>query len=116
VSDVFVISECCPVGCGGEVVALRDCRSSAVFVYCDACGCTWATPEAAQLDSGLEEITGPEERAPAGVAYPTVAEIMATPFGGKVLRSVPQSTWRLDLGELNAYIERRLSERNLPPA
>ena len=68
---VFVVSRCCPVGCGTDVVVLRSADDRNLFCYCDPCGCVFRTPAAAQYEVGHNELLEPVHFAPNGVALPS---------------------------------------------
>jgi hypothetical protein len=106
-AEVFVVSECCPVGCGFEVLLLRARHSGVIFAYCNGCGCTWSDPAAARFDRGLNEITPAYVLARDGAELPSRADVIGAGFEMSVLRAVPVSDpWRAVVEELNVQIGR----------
>lgn len=109
-AEVFIVSECCPVGCGFDVILLRARHSGDIFAYCEACRCTWSDLGAAQFDHGLNEIIPPYVVAPDGVELPRRADVVAAGFEVTVLRAVPVSdSWRAVIEEVNVQIEREVT-------
>src|SRR5688500_7362374 len=105
-AELFVVSECCSVGCGFEVVLLRARHSGVIFAYCEACGYTWSDPGAARFDQGLNEIIPPYVLARDGVELPRRADVVAAGFETSVLRAVPVSdSWKSVIEKVNVQIE-----------
>jgi hypothetical protein len=107
--ELHVVSDCCPTGCGDNVVLLLARRIAAVFAYCRLCGCTWADPIAARFERGLQEVTPLWVRAPDGVDFPAGNDIAAAGLNHAVLRTVSASDWSPTLDELNAEIAREIA-------
>ncbi len=108
--QIFVVSECCPVGCSHAVVVLRALPNQDEFAYCDSCGCTWNSPAQTQLDAGLSQIVSLAERAPMGVALSVVSDSV---FGRAALRSLKTNEWSNCVEGLNAGIAKQRNYR--PP-
>ena len=108
-SELHVVSDCCPTGCGDVVVLLSARRTAVVFAYCQLCGCTWADPDSAQFERGLQEVTPFWVRAPHGVDFPSGNEVAAAGLGHAILRTIPVHNWSTTLDELNAEIARELA-------
>jgi hypothetical protein len=107
-AEVFVVSECCPVGCGFDLILLRARYSGVIFAYCEACGCTWSDPGAARFDRGLNEITPPYVLARDGVELPRRSDVIDAGFETSVLRAVPVSdSWRAVVEQVNFQIGRK---------
>ena len=106
-AELFIVSECCPVGCGFDVILLRARQTGVVFAYCDSCGCTWPDPAAARFEQGLNEVIPPHVLGRNGVELPSRRDVVAAGFEGAVVRAVPASdSWRTCIEELNAQIGR----------
>jgi hypothetical protein len=110
-SELLIVSECCPVGCGIDVVLLRAREATLLFAYCNLCGGTWLTPDAVQPGRGLYEITPPWIHAPRGVELPSRGDAIARGFGEAILRTMPISAWTTTLDSVNGAIARELSNR-----
>jgi hypothetical protein len=109
--QLFVVSDCCPVGCGAEVVVLRRRDSGALFAYCDACGCAFVDAVAAQFSTGLNTIISAADAAPKGVEFPRQEDLANTGFSSAALRSIPAAAWGTSVADLNTAIEGELSTR-----
>jgi hypothetical protein len=94
-AEVFVVSECCPVGCGFDVILLRARDSGAIFAYCEGCGCTWSDPGAARFKRGLNEIMPPHVVARDGVELPSHSDIVQAGFEMSVVRTVTRGLRRM---------------------
>jgi hypothetical protein len=104
-AKVFVVSECCPVGCGFDVILLRARDSGTIFAYCEACGCTWSDPGAARFERGLNEIMSPYVVTRDGVELPSHSDVVAAGFEMSVVRAVLVSdSWRAAVERVNAQI------------
>jgi hypothetical protein len=99
-----VVSECCPVGCGFDVVLLRSVTDASIFCYCSTCGCAWRSPSDAQFSSGLRSIDAIETFAPGGVDVPTLAQIENAGLAGEVMSNLWLHEWDEKLDELNERI------------
>lgn len=102
--EFSIVSECCPVGCGTEVVLLRAVHSGVIFAYCDACGCVWHNPRDAKFAAGVNYVTSAIEVAPRGVEVPAAGEIAASRWGSALIRAVSSSEWQGHVDELNESI------------
>lgn len=108
--EVFVVSDCYPVGCGFDVILLRARNSGIVFAYCEACGCTWSDPGAARFERGLDEITPPHVVARDGVELPSRRDTVDAGFATFVLRAESVSgCWRATVERINVEIDREVS-------
>ena len=106
--EVFVVSECCPVGCGFEVFLLRARDSGIVFAHCEACGCTWRDPGEARFDRGLDEIKPPYDVTRSTVELPSRRDVIDAGFERFVLRVEPiTDAWRAVVDRVNREIERK---------
>jgi hypothetical protein len=103
-SKVYVVSECCPVGCGVDVVLLATPHTHKLFAFCDSCGCTWADPAEARRERGVNEITGLPERAPGGIELASLDQIKTAGLEALVLKSYSERDWYSTLKELNEHI------------
>jgi hypothetical protein len=103
-SKVYVVSECCPVGCGVDVVLLAVLDRQTLFAFCDSCGCTWADPRDAAFERGVNEITGLPQRAPGGIELATGDQVKAAGLESIVLKVVSDREWYSNLKELNEHI------------
>lgn len=112
---LFVVSECCPVGCGTEVIVLRRRDTGALFAYCDACGCAFADAVAAQFRTGLDTVVSAAEAAPKGVDLPQQKDLADTAFSSATLHSMPAAAWGTSVEELNSAIEGEISTRERGP-
>ena len=109
-TDLYVVSECCPVGCGIEVVLLRARPSGRLIAYRELCGCVWSDPASAQFEHGLGQLTPPWALAPGGVDLPGSGDVQAARFGESVLRTMPVSKdWAKNLEALNAKIAQNIA-------
>jgi len=102
--SLYVVSECCPVGCGGPVVLLRSISNGIPLCYCYDCGCAPPTPQESQFSSGLYSIAGPGRSAPAGVDTPTAQEVRTWGLAGDVLRGMAASQWGTSVERVNIAI------------
>jgi hypothetical protein len=102
--EFHIVSDCCPVGCGTEVVLLRALRSGIIFAYCDACGCVWHNPQDAKFAAGLNYVTSAIQVAPDGVDVPPTGEISASRWAKALVRAVSSSDWQSQVDELNKSI------------
>ena len=103
--EIFVVSECCPVGCDFEVILLRARQRGGIFAYCHACGCTWSDPALARFERDLNEIAPLHVRACNGVEFPNRSEIVAAGIEQTILRTMAVSDgWRADIEQLNVEI------------
>ena len=108
VAELYVVSECCPVGCGIEVVLLRALPSGRLIAYCELCGCVWSDPANAQFEHGLDEISPPWVLAPEGIELPGGGDIHDAGFAASVLRTMQVSdSCAESLDDLNTEIRRR---------
>jgi hypothetical protein len=106
-AEVFVVSECCPVGCGFDVLLLRARDSGILFAYCEACGCAWLDPGASRFERGLAEITPPYVVTQGTVELPSCSEVVEAGFENFVLRTEPVSeSWRAVVERVNGEIQR----------
>jgi hypothetical protein len=105
-TPVYVLSECCPVGCSVEVIALRARDTGLNFAYCDGCGCTWSRPSEALFSSGLNEVVPISQRAPNGVTFPSHIDIGSSGFLAFVLRTVTDSEWGRTEQEISDLVEK----------
>ena len=104
---IFVVSECCPVGCGFDVILLRARLSGTIFAYCETCGCIWPELGAARFDTGLNEIIPPYVVARDGVELPNRNDIVSAGFETAVLRATPVSdSWKAVVEKLNVQTNR----------
>jgi len=105
-SNLHVVSTCCPVGCGCDVVVLRSLVDASLFCFCSSCGCAWATAQEAQFGAGLQAIDGVEKFAPSGVGIPTVGQLSTHALAGAVIRTVAMHAWGMTIDDLNDRIMR----------
>jgi hypothetical protein len=103
-STLHVVSRCCPVGCGVEVVLLRSIADASLFCFCSACSCAWRSPSSARRSSALETIEGIEKFAPSGVDVPTPVQISSGDLAPEVTSVLPLHEWGEQIAELNARI------------
>jgi hypothetical protein len=98
-----VVSNCCPTGCGVPVVVLQARASRIPFCFCDLCGCAWATPGEAQVDAGLNSVTGPQTFAPSGVDPIARSQLAQGVWFDAVIAEIPESDWT-SISDINAAI------------
>jgi len=110
VAELYVVSECCPAGCGVEVVLLRGRPTGGLIAYCELCGCAWSDPGDAQLERGLNAVLPAWALAPEGVELPRAGDVRTAGFAASVLRTLPVSDeWTERLDDLNAEIRRNVA-------
>jgi hypothetical protein len=109
-SEIFVVSECRPVGCGFDVILLRARHTGLIFAYCDGCGCIWSYPAASRFEQGLNEIIPPHVVARHGVELPSGRDVVETGFEAIVVRAMPVSdSWIASIEQLNVQIVREVT-------
>jgi hypothetical protein len=104
-----IVSNDCPVGCGVPVVILQACATNALFCFCDLCGCAWSTPAEAKFDAGLNDITGPEHFAPAGVAPISRSQLTHPAWLDAVIAELRDTDWTTSVNDINAGIVARIA-------
>ena len=108
-AELYVVGECCPVGCGIEVVLLRARPGGRLIAYCELCGLVWSDSANAQFAHGLDEMIPPWVLAPEGVEFPGAGDIQNAGFAASVLRTMPTSdSWTEGLDDLNTLIRREV--------
>lgn len=99
---LYIVSNCCPVGCGVPVIVLQAVDSGRLVCYCDLCGCAWSSPKESQLEAGLEDVNSLAEIAPKGVRFASHDAIVAAGWQPMVVES--SEDWFGSIEEVNAGI------------
>ena len=96
---IHVVSHCCPVGCGSEVILLKPNSPEPIFCYCYACGCCWSNPVHARQEAGLEYIKGPHEFCDTFVRLPSDEEIDIQKLRTQIIETLDISEHHSDILE-----------------
>jgi hypothetical protein len=98
---VYIVSECCPVGCGCPVILITCRADGRIWSWCDACDCAWEHPSQARFESGLNAIQEPTAFTKGGVVFPTSDEVERAGLSSYVISTAPDSEFQENLNSLN---------------
>jgi hypothetical protein len=102
---IFVVSNCCPVGCGFPVILLKDLVEDRLWSYCDACGIAWEHPSEARLEPGLNTFHDfQKQHADGGVRMPSADEVAQSNVEKFVIRIAQESEFKDIMGKLEANL------------
>ena len=109
---IHVVSNCCPVGCGSEVILLKPTIEERIFCYCYACGCSWGSPNDVQATNDLEYVKSSYEFSSSSVRWPTQAEIEMQGLDSSVIEVLENSAHFKDILEVvNAEISEKTNAK-----